>query len=59
MHVIDKENIYYLSFEELHEVVRTHELDHRIISKRKDAYKLYEKLSPPRVVTSDDENRRR
>jgi pyruvate,water dikinase len=51
----DKEDIYYLSFEELHEVVRTHELDYRIISKRKDAYKSYEKLTPPRVITSDGE----
>ncbi len=51
----EKEDIYYLSFEELHEVVRTHELDYRIISKRKDEYKSYEKLTPPRVITSDGE----
>ncbi|MFZ4451127.1 phosphoenolpyruvate synthase [Salibacterium aidingense] len=51
----DKEDIYYLSFEELHEVVRTNKLDHQTISNRKDEYKLYEKLSPPRVITSDGE----
>ncbi|MEC0247066.1 phosphoenolpyruvate synthase [Paenibacillus chitinolyticus] len=51
----DKEDIYDLTFEELREVVRTHTLDHRIIGKRKDAYKLYEKLTPPRVITSDGE----
>lgn len=51
----DKEDIYYLTFEELHEVVRTNELDYQIISKRKDEYKLYEKLTPPRVITSDGE----
>jgi len=51
----EKEDIYYLAFEELHEVVRTHELDCQIISKRKDEYKSYEKLTPPRVVTSDGE----
>lgn len=50
-----KEDIYYLTFEELHEVVRTHKLDYRIISKRKEEYKLYEKLTPPRVITSDGE----
>lgn len=51
----EKEDIYYLTFEELHEVVRTHKLDYQIISTRKDEYTLYEKLSPPRVITSDGE----
>jgi len=51
----EKEDIYYLSFEELHEAVRTNTLDRRIISKRKSEYKLYEKLTPPRVITSDGE----
>ncbi len=49
------EDIYYLTFDELHEVVRTNKLDFDIISKRKDDYKLYEKLTPPRVITSDGE----
>jgi pyruvate,water dikinase len=51
----EKEDIYYLTFEELHEVVRTHKLDYQIISQRKDEYKFYEKLTPPRVITSDGE----
>ncbi|MFD0716960.1 phosphoenolpyruvate synthase [Paenibacillus sp. GCM10027626] len=51
----EKEDIYYLTFEELHEAVRTNKLDYQIISKRKDEYKLYEKLTPPRVITSDGE----
>jgi phosphoenolpyruvate synthase/pyruvate phosphate dikinase len=51
----EKEDIYYLSFEELREVVRTNKLDYQIINKRKDEYKLYEKLNPPRVITSDGE----
>lgn len=65
----DKEDIYYLTFEELHEVVRTYKLDNpgsmveqqaklgtrQMISKRKDEYKVYEKLTPPRVITSDGE----
>jgi pyruvate,water dikinase len=54
--VIDeKEDIFYLTFEELHDVVRTNKLDHQIISKRKDEYKSYEKLTPPRVITSEGE----
>ncbi|MDR7075846.1 pyruvate,water dikinase [Neobacillus niacini] len=65
----EKEDIYYLTFEELREVVRTNKLDYpgclveqqaalatrQIISKRKGEYKLYEKLTPPRVITSDGE----
>ncbi len=51
----EKEDIYFLSFEELHEISRTSKLDYEIISKRKDEYKLYEKLNPPRVITSDGE----
>ncbi|WP_062239924.1 phosphoenolpyruvate synthase [Fictibacillus sp. FJAT-27399] len=51
----EKEDIYYLTFEELREAVRTNKLDDEIISKRKDEYKLYEKLTPPRVITSDGE----
>ena len=51
----EKEDIYYLTFEELREVVRTNILDVRIISKRKDEYTFYDKLTPPRVITSDGE----
>ncbi|RYD01701.1 hypothetical protein N752_29435 [Desulforamulus aquiferis] len=50
-----KEDIYYLTLEEFHEVVRTHNLDYQVINKRKDEYNLYEKLTPPRVITSDGE----
>ena len=51
----EKEDIYYLTFEELREAVRTSQLDYQIISRRKDEYKRYEKLTPPRVLTSDGE----
>jgi pyruvate,water dikinase len=51
----EKEDIYYLTFEELREVVRTNKLRDRLISNRKDEYKTYEKLNPPRVLTSDGE----
>lgn len=55
-HVLhEKEDSYYLTFQELREVVRTHTLDYQIISKRKDEYTFYEKLTPPRVITSDGE----
>ncbi|NOU88210.1 phosphoenolpyruvate synthase [Paenibacillus sp. LMG 31460] len=51
----EKEDIFYLTFEELRDVVGTNKLDYQIISKRKDEYKLYGKLTPPRVITSDGE----
>ncbi len=51
----EKEDIYYLRFEELREAVSTHMLDYQIISKQKDKYKLYKKLNPPRVMTSEGE----
>ncbi|RWS45066.1 phosphoenolpyruvate synthase [Bacillus mycoides] len=49
------DDIYYLNFEELHEVVRTNKLDYKVINNRKNEYRLYEKLTPPRVITSDGE----
>jgi phosphoenolpyruvate synthase/pyruvate phosphate dikinase len=51
----EKEDVYYLTFEEFREVVRTHKLDKQIVSERKDEYKLFEKLTPPRVIISDGE----
>ena len=51
----EKEDIYYLSFEELHEAARTHKLDYRVVSQRKEEYQTYEKLTPPRIITSEGE----
>lgn len=51
----EKEDIYYLSFEELRETVRTRQLDYSIIVQRKASQQLYEKLHPPRVITSEGE----
>lgn len=53
--VHEKEDIYYLTFAELRDVVRTHQLDQGLINSRKDAYQRYEKLTPPRVFTSEGE----
>ncbi|WP_461105897.1 rifamycin-inactivating phosphotransferase [Spirosoma koreense] len=51
----EKEDIYFLTFDELREVVRTQQLDAQLIANRKTAYKHYEKLTPPRVFTSEGE----
>jgi phosphoenolpyruvate synthase/pyruvate phosphate dikinase len=53
--VREAEDIYYLTLEELREVVRTHEIDPQVIDQRKDDFRRFEKLTPPRVITSDGE----
>ncbi len=52
---VNKEDIYYLTFEEFREAVRTRKIDYDLIRKRKEEHKLFEKLSPPRLMTSDGE----
>lgn len=51
----EKEDVYYLTFEEFREVVGTRQADLQIIRQRKEDYKLFAKLTPPRVITSDGE----
>jgi rifampicin phosphotransferase len=51
----EKEDIFYLRFEELHDVMRTHRVDNELIRQRKDAFRSYQALTPPRVLTSDGE----
>ena len=48
-------DIFYLTFQELHDVVRTNVMDDGLISRRKDAFRSYRALTPPRVLTSDGE----
>jgi len=55
-HVLrDREEIFYLTFAELHDVVRTNQVDNQLIRQRKDAFRSYAALTPPRVLTSDGE----
>jgi pyruvate,water dikinase len=51
----ETEDIFYLTFQELHDVVRTNQVDDQLIRERKDAFRSYQALSPPRVLTSDGE----
>src|SRR5207237_7573468 len=51
----EKEDIFYLRFEEIREVVRTNKVDNLLIRQRKDAFRSYQALTPPRVLTSDGE----
>ncbi len=51
----EKEDVYYLTFPELHDVVRSNDVDGRLIQRRKDAFRSFHALTPPRVLTSDGE----
>ena len=51
----DQEDIFLLTFDELHEVVRTHVVDDELVRRRRDAFALHQRLTPPRVLTSDGE----
>ena len=55
-HVLrEKEDIFYLTFQELHDVVRADQVDDQLVRQRKDAFRSYQALTPPRVLTSDGE----
>jgi pyruvate,water dikinase len=55
-HVLrDKEDVFYLRFQELQDVVRTNRVDYDLIDGRKEAFRSSETLIPPRVLTSDGE----
>ena len=51
----EKEDIFYLTFQELQAVVLTHQVDGQLINQRKEAFRSYRALTPPRVLTSDGE----
>lgn len=51
----DKEDIFYLSLAELQRVVQTNRADERLIAQRREAFRSYQALTPPRVLTSDGE----
>ncbi|PPK67997.1 phosphoenolpyruvate synthase [Actinokineospora auranticolor] len=51
----ERDDVFYLRFDELQEVVRTSEVDRDLIRRRKEAFRSYESLTPPRVLTSDGE----
>lgn len=53
--ICNKEDIYYLSFEEFREAVRTNRVNYGVITKRKEEYETYAKLTPPRIMTSEGE----
>ena len=54
--VREPEDVFCLTFQELHDVARTHAaVDDRLIAARKEAHEAYRALTPPRVLTSEGE----
>lgn len=51
----EKEDVFYLTFQEFHDVVRSNQVDDQLIQQRKDTFRSYQALTPPRVLTSDGE----
>ncbi|ONI74714.1 phosphoenolpyruvate synthase [Actinosynnema sp. ALI-1.44] len=51
----DREDIFYLRFQELHEISRTGKADERLIRERKEQFSVDQALTPPRVLTSEGE----
>ncbi|MFE2735125.1 rifamycin-inactivating phosphotransferase [Streptomyces sp. NPDC059349] len=51
----EKEDVFYLTFQELHDAARSHQMDDQLIHRRKETFRSYHALTPPRVLTSDGE----
>ncbi|MFE3429703.1 rifamycin-inactivating phosphotransferase [Streptomyces sp. NPDC059171] len=51
----EREDVFHLTFQELEDAVRSRRADSRLIARRKEAFRSYEALTPPRVLTSDGE----
>ncbi|WP_204003510.1 rifamycin-inactivating phosphotransferase [Micromonospora lutea] len=50
-----QEDVFFLTFQEFHDAVRTNHVDDRLIRRRREAFRSYQALRPPRVLTSDGE----
>ncbi|MDH2429157.1 rifamycin-inactivating phosphotransferase [Sphaerisporangium sp. TRM90804] len=53
--LLDRDDVFYLTFQEFHDVVRSNQVDDKLIKHRKDAFRSYQALTAPRVLTSDGE----
>ncbi len=51
----EDEDVFFLRFRELEEVVRTGEVDAELVRERREAFRSHEALTPPRLLTSDGE----
>jgi len=53
--IADREDVYYLSLEEFRDVVHSGHLDYSVIVAKKEEHAAFEKMTPPRVMTSEGE----
>lgn len=51
----EREDVFFLSFDELEQVVRTRRVDPSLVAHRREAHAADQLLVPPRVLTSDGE----
>jgi pyruvate,water dikinase len=51
----DEEDVFFLTFPEIENAVRTREVDTELIRDRRDEFVSHQALSPPRVLTSEGE----
>ncbi|GAA1212714.1 phosphoenolpyruvate synthase [Prauserella alba] len=51
----DREDVFFLTFDEFRDVVRTRHADHALIARRRAEFDDHRTLTPPRVLTSDGE----
>lgn len=51
----DREDIFFLTFQELQEVVRSQRVDEGLVRQREEEFRSYGALATPRVLTSDGE----
>ncbi|MDK0524418.1 rifamycin-inactivating phosphotransferase [Streptomyces sp. ML-6] len=51
----EQEDVFYLTLQEFREAVVSHRVDAGIVQRRKEAFRSYRALTPPRVLTSDGE----
>ncbi|MBW0092443.1 phosphoenolpyruvate synthase [Pseudonocardia sp. KRD-184] len=50
-----EDDVHFLRFSELRDVVRTGQVDEGLLARRREAFRTYAALTPPRVLTSDGE----
>lgn len=54
-HLLEKKDIFYVSFWELYKAVQNNESLIDLVKERKEEYEHFNKLTPPRLLTSDGE----
>jgi pyruvate,water dikinase len=51
----DREDVFFLTFQEFRHVALTKVVDYNLIGERKAMFRAHQRLTPPRVLTSDGE----